>query len=292
MAIWGPTVIQVHENVPHHILSPSISITASINSISRTESRISADIFASLNAMSGGGYFGYPLGVAASIDGGPVIKILDKPAEPNVWPDGYGANTVTCTSTNTTTDVYLHIWFYADCTCPGTSEVPSIVIDGVRYYEVYSYLIESVAPPMTYTVTVKANGGQFVIGSQTTSADQTLTKTHDEPLTINYIIKRTGYKLLGLAESATATSGTAMPITYTGNADKTYYAVWKRNSFIHVKQGDSWVAKDPIIWQMHNGSWRKVEPYYVCKTIDGRKGWCRSDDLTTLVYDENGNKIL
>lgn len=49
-------------------------------------------------------------------------------------------------------------------------------------------------------------------------------------------------------------------------------------------------AKDPSATTGTLG-WHLVRPFYVCKTINGVKGWCSCEDMTKLVYDANGNKI-
>lgn len=37
--------------------------------------------------------------------------------------------------------------------------------------------------------------------------------------------------------------------------------------------------------------WHLVRPFYICKTIDGQKGWCSCEDETKLVYDEHGDEL-
>ena len=60
---------------------------------------------------------------------------------------------------------------------------------------------------------------------------------------------------------------------------------------------------DPYLWRLQHGKdptnpdlseplkWHLVRPFYVCKTINGKKGWCSCEDMTKLVYDEEGHKI-
>ena len=60
---------------------------------------------------------------------------------------------------------------------------------------------------------------------------------------------------------------------------------------------------DPYLWRLQHGkdptnpdpskplAWHLVRPFYVCKTINGKKGWCSCEDMTKLVYDAEGHKI-
>ena len=60
---------------------------------------------------------------------------------------------------------------------------------------------------------------------------------------------------------------------------------------------------DPYLWRLQHGkdptnpdpskplAWHLVRPFYVCKKINGKKGWCSCEDMTKLVYDEEGHKI-
>lgn len=64
----------------------------------------------------------------------------------------------------------------------------------------------------------------------------------------------------------------------------------------------SYIPKiDPYFWRMQHAKdpsvttgtlgWHLARPFYICKTINGVKGWCSCEDQTKLVYDANGNKI-
>ena len=58
---------------------------------------------------------------------------------------------------------------------------------------------------------------------------------------------------------------------------------------------------EPYFWRMQHAkdpstttgplAFHLARPFYICKTINGVKGWCSCEDQTKLVYDANGNKI-
>lgn len=57
----------------------------------------------------------------------------------------------------------------------------------------------------------------------------------------------------------------------------------------------------PYIWRMQHDKdpsvstgplgWHLTRPFYICKTINGVKGWCSCEDVTKLAYDANGRKL-
>lgn len=73
----------------------------------------------------------------------------------------------------------------------------------------------------SYTVKYNANGGTGAPANQTKWKDQALTLSSTKPT-------RTGYTFVGWGSSATSTTVVNQPGgTYTGNANYTYYAIWK-----------------------------------------------------------------
>lgn len=78
----------------------------------------------------------------------------------------------------------------------------------------------SIPAKTSYKVTLNANGG--------TGGTASLTKWHGETLSLTSGFTaptRTGYKFVGWGETSTAPATASQ---YTGNAAKTYYAVWER----------------------------------------------------------------
>lgn len=289
--VWENNAVKLHgSDVPHHPYQPDIYATCWVDSVTRAGSTITATVGASFNALGGSSYYGYDISIGVSIDTGAVVSLVTKPASASQWSsDVYKtASDVSVSSTNTGDTSTIHFWVLA----PDCPECSSHYPETASWCEVASYADYAPIPPMTYTVTVDPNGGYAVISGVHHTEPQTLTKTYDQTLTINYDMQRSGYRCLGLSTNQSATTASyQMPYSYTTNAPATLYAVWKKLSPFYRRTSNGWVNTDPIIWQMYNGSWRKVEPYYVCRTIGGKKGWCRSDDLTKLVYDENGDLI-
>lgn len=74
------------------------------------------------------------------------------------------------------------------------------------------------------------------------------------------------------------------------------------DSTVYGVNVSSYVPKvEPYFWKMQHAkdptvttgtlNWHLARPFYICKTINGVKGWCSCEDQTKLVYDANGNKI-
>ena len=78
---------------------------------------------------------------------------------------------------------------------------------------------------VSYTVSYDANGGSGAPSNQTKWYNENLTLSSTQPT-------RDGYKFVGWATSATATTSQySSGSTYTGNANLTLYAVWVQNTF-------------------------------------------------------------
>lgn len=79
----------------------------------------------------------------------------------------------------------------------------------------------------TYTIKFDANGGSGAPSSQVKVDGITLTLSSSKPT-------RTGYSFIGWSTNSSATSAAYQPGgTYTGNANITLYAVWKKNTNIY-----------------------------------------------------------
>lgn len=100
----------------------------------------------------------------------------------------------------------------------------------------------------SYKVTLNTNGGSGGTAS--------LTKWYGETLSLTSGFtapKRTGYKFVGWGETSTATATASQ---YTGNAAKTYYAVWERQitgitlnvTTLRVEDGTSTAEADEGTW--------------------------------------------
>lgn len=143
----------------------------------------------------------------------------------------------------------------------------------------------------TYTVTYNGNGG--TVSTSSASATKTTTYTFDKwkgsntnisvsgtsctftatgTVTASYKSStsttavtlptptRTGYKFLGWATSATATTGTyAGDSSYTPTASITLYAIWEINGLVRIYTGSEWRMAIPFVY---NGSaWKQSIPF-------------------------------
>ena len=95
---------------------------------------------------------------------------------------------------------------------------------GSTFYTNASMTLYAVWLAKTYTISYHANGGSGAPGSQT--------KTHGIKLLIPSVEPtKSGYTFLGWSTSSSATSASYKPGEwYYANADRTFYAVWKKNA--------------------------------------------------------------
>lgn len=95
---------------------------------------------------------------------------------------------------------------------------------GSTFYTNASMTLYAVWSARTYTISYNANGGSGGPGSQT--------KTHGIKMLISRVEPtRSGYTFLGWSTSPSASSASYQPGEwYYANADRTFYAVWKKNA--------------------------------------------------------------
>ena len=95
---------------------------------------------------------------------------------------------------------------------------------GSTFYTNANTTLYAVWSAKTYTISYNANGGSGGPGSQT--------KTHGIKMLISRVEPtRSGYTFLGWSTSPSATSSSYQPGEwYYANADRTFYAVWKKNA--------------------------------------------------------------
>lgn len=95
---------------------------------------------------------------------------------------------------------------------------------GSTFYTNANTTLYAVWSAKTYTISYNANGGSGGPGSQT--------KTHGIKMLISRVEPtRSGYTFLGWSTSPSATSASYQPGEwYYANADRTFYAVWKKNA--------------------------------------------------------------
>lgn len=137
MSSWNGVVTVHGAPNTYYPQSPIITSNVTFGDIYRNGSTLTCNVSASLNAMTGKySYFGYTLGVAASIDDGPLVEIYHKPTKPNKWSSGRYSGNVTVSTTNYGDTVTLKIWTKSTCGCPAknTWEVVWSVVVGAPAY--------------------------------------------------------------------------------------------------------------------------------------------------------------
>lgn len=184
MANLWEAYIKVHgDGVTHHHERPNIHVTAAVTDATYREgSVVHGYVTAYLHALdSSASYFGYPLGMAVSIDDSTPEVIFTKPAYPSQWSTGEFSGSVWCNVVSTKDTATFRIWFYAVCKCPG-DDTPHVTIDGCTYYQVATYDFPGgVIPPADVELTYNANGGTNAPQPQTIQVDTPTPISKSEP---------------------------------------------------------------------------------------------------------------
>ena len=162
---WKGTV-QIHgSGVPGYHGAPDMYCTVSIGNVTRSGSRISCSVSASIQGLGGSSRFGYSIDVGAQLDSGTIQTLFSKPNSPNQWSDGAYSGTKTISSTNNGTSCTVKILFKSVCG----------QLDGLRectsspdWSTVWSR--SETAPPSTVTVTFNLDGGTRTGGGALTQS--------------------------------------------------------------------------------------------------------------------------
>lgn len=156
---------------------------------------------------------------------------------------------------------------------------------GSTFYTNANMTLYAVWSAKTYTISYNANGGSGAPGSQT--------KYHGIKLLIPSIEPtRSGYTFLGWSTSPSATSASYQPGEwYYANADRTFYAVWKKNA-----PATYTVSYDANGGSGAPGSQTKTQD--ITLTLSGTKptrsgytflGWATSSSATSASYQPGGS---
>ena len=156
---------------------------------------------------------------------------------------------------------------------------------GSTFYTNANTTLYAVWSARTYTISYNANGGSGGPGAQT--------KTHGIKMLISRVEPtRSGYTFLGWSTSPSATSASYQPGEwYYANADRTFYAVWKKNA-----PATYTVSYDANGGSGAPGSQTKTQD--ITLTLSGTKptrsgytflGWATSSSATGASYQPGGS---
>ena len=156
---------------------------------------------------------------------------------------------------------------------------------GSTFYTNANTTLYAVWSAKTYTISYNANGGSGGPGSQT--------KTHGIKMLISRVEPtRSGYTFLGWSTSPSASSASYQPGEwYYANADRTFYAVWKKNA-----PATYTVSYDANGGSGAPGSQTKTQD--VTLTLSSTKptrsgytflGWATSASATSATYQPGGS---
>ena len=156
---------------------------------------------------------------------------------------------------------------------------------GSTFYTNANTTLYAVWSAKTYTISYNANGGSGGPGSQT--------KTHGIKMLISRVEPiRSGYTFLGWSTSPSASSASYQPGDwYYANADRTFYAVWKKNA-----PATYTVSYDANGGSGAPGSQTKTQD--ITLTLSGTKptrsgytflGWATSSSATSASYQPGGS---
>lgn len=63
------------------------------------------------------------------------------------------------------------------------------------------------------------------------------------------------------------------------------------NAKVYEVELTGWPDLEPYFYRKDRDGWRLTRPFYICKTINGVKGWCNCEDQTKLVFGPNGEEL-
>ena len=145
-------------------------------------------------------------------------------------------------------------------------------------------------PALTsYTVSYNANGGSGAPSSQTKYYGKSLTLSSTKPT-------RSGYTFVGWGSSSTSTSPVNQPSgTYTGNANYTYYAIWKKTITITYNANSGSGAPSSQSATVYNAT--TSYKFTLSSTKPTRTGytflgWSTSKTATSSSYSSGGSVTL
>lgn len=156
---------------------------------------------------------------------------------------------------------------------------------GSTFYTNANTTLYAVWSARTYTISYNANGGSGGPGSQT--------KTHGIKMLISRVEPtRSGYTFLGWSTSPSASSASYQPGEwYYANADRTFYAVWKKNA----------PTTYTVSYNANGGSGApasQTKTKDIALTLSGTKptrsgytflGWATSSSATSASYQPGGS---
>ena len=156
---------------------------------------------------------------------------------------------------------------------------------GSTFYTNASMTLYAVWSARTYTISYNANGGSGGPGSQT--------KTHGIKMLISRVEPtRSGYTFLGWSTSPSASSASYQPGEwYYANADRTFYAVWKKNApatytVSYDANGGSGAPGSQIKTQDATLTLSSTKPTRSGYTF---LGWATSASATSATYQPGGS---
>lgn len=138
----------------------------------------------------------------------------------------------------------------------------------------------SIGAMTSYTVSYNANGGTGAPSSQTKYYDGNITLSTSKPT-------RTGYSFQGWATSASGSVAYQPGATYSTNANRTLYAVWKADTY-PVKYDANTGTGAPAAQTKTYGVDLKLSTTKPTKTNYNFLGWGTSAASTTVAYQPGG----
>ena len=150
---WSGSVI-IHGGSSGYPESPTITMSLSVEDVTRSGNTISCSVSGSIGGLSGQSYFGYGISVYAQLDNGSAGLLFSKPNSPSQWSSGQYSGNVTCSSVNTGTSCTLKILVNASCTCSSAGSNVTVWSTSLS------------APPSTVTVTFNLDGGTRTGGGE------------------------------------------------------------------------------------------------------------------------------
>ena len=123
--------VQIHPIPSKPTEKPKITVNVTTSNISRSGDNVSVKVSVSMNYLGGSSYFGYYIRLYAQLNNSSQVELFYKPNLPNRWDSGKYSGETTLTTSTTSSNATLKLFFQSNDTClnNNTEQVWSKSID-------------------------------------------------------------------------------------------------------------------------------------------------------------------
>lgn len=109
--------VQIHPIPSKPTEKPKITVNVTTSNISRSGDNVSVKVSVSMNYLGGSSYFGYYIRLYAQLNNSSQVELFYKPNLPNRWNSGDYSGETTLTTSTTSSNATLKLFFQSNDTC-------------------------------------------------------------------------------------------------------------------------------------------------------------------------------